>query len=329
MPVRPLLLLGVAGALAGGLALAGAAQAPAPPVLTWPAACSVGTTCAIQHYVDHDPSGGAKDFACGTRTYDGHSGTDIRAPDLAAMRSGVDVVAAADGRVLRVRDGVADVSVREIGPEAVRDAECGNGLVMAHAGGFETQYCHLAQGSLAVRAGDEVRAGDRLGRIGLSGETEYPHLHFTVREGGELVDPFAYGAPQGACEGGRSLWRETPPYEARVVLNTGFAAQALTMEAVEAGGIAAPTASDAAMVAYVRAIGLKAGDVQSLTIRAPDGATAFETTAEPLPRDQAQRLLFGGRRQPPGGWPRGRYEATYTVSAGGRTVLTRSFALML
>jgi len=328
------LILTTAAAAAGAAFLAvaatpGRAQAPAPPALTWPVDCRVGATCEIQHYVDDDASPGVKDYACGNRTYDAHNGVDIRLRDMAAQRWGVAVLAAADGRVLRVRDGVADVSVRTAGAGAVKDIECGNGLVIAHAGGFETQYCHMAQGSLSVKPGDEVKAGARLGRVGMSGLAEFPHLHITVRQNGKVVDPFAFGAAPGSCRGGRSLWRQTPAYAERVVLNTGFAAAPVSMESVEAGGIAPPTAAAGALVAYVRAVGLKAGDVQSLTLKAPDGSTAFQTTAEPLPRNQAQRLLYGGRRRPAQGWGKGRYRATYTVSAGGKVVLSRSFEVSL
>jgi hypothetical protein len=320
--------IGAAGALLFVLA-APSPQSEAQPakVLSWPVACTVGVNCAIQHYLDQDPSPAAKDFACGNRTYDGHDGVDIRLLDMAAQRRGVAVLAAADGRVLRVRDGVPDVSVRATGLEAVKDRECGNGLVVAH-GDFEAQYCHLAQGSVSVKPGDMVKAGQPIGRVGLSGETEFPHLHFTLRQGGKAVDPFAYGAPAGACRGGRSLWSQTPAYEARVVLNTGFAAQALTMGAVEAG-VAPAGADPAALVAYVRAIGLKAGDVQTLTISGPNGATLVKNAAEPLPRDQAQRLIFAGIRRPAQGWAKGRYVARYTVAGGGQTAIERTFELRM
>src|SRR5262249_14978919 len=62
-----------------------------------PIDCEIGRTCFVQNYVDHDPSPGAKDYQCGTLTYDGHNGTDFRLPTLAAQRSGVNVLAAAEG----------------------------------------------------------------------------------------------------------------------------------------------------------------------------------------------------------------------------------------
>src|SRR5215213_7064057 len=153
-----------------------AAVADESPRLRLPVACQIGQTCFVQHYVDQDPGPGARDFQCGSLTYDGHNGTDFRLPSAAAQTAGIDVLAAADGKVLRIRDGMEDVSVRAGGQESVDGSECGNGAVITHAGGWETQYCHMARGSVSVRPGDEVRAGQKIGRIGLSGITEFPHL---------------------------------------------------------------------------------------------------------------------------------------------------------
>ncbi len=205
--------------------------------LQLPIACEVGHSCTIQNYVDRDPGSGVQDHTCGTNTYDQHNGTDFRVPTLAAQRAGVSVLAAADGRVLRARDGVEDVSVREKGRASVEGAECGNGVVIDHGAGWETQYCHMAKGSLKARPGDQVKAGEPIGSVGLSGLTEYPHLHFTVRSNGRVVDPFAINAM--TCGSGQSLWtpsvQASLTYRTRVVLNAGFAAGPVTNEMIEAG----------------------------------------------------------------------------------------------
>ena len=69
--------------LAAALLLTGAARAEAVR-FDLPIACEIGTDCWVQQYVDHDPSTGVKDYACGAQTYDGHDGTDIRIRDTAA-----------------------------------------------------------------------------------------------------------------------------------------------------------------------------------------------------------------------------------------------------
>jgi murein DD-endopeptidase MepM/ murein hydrolase activator NlpD len=309
------------------------APAQAPPLsLSLPIACQVGVDCEIQNHVDHDPGPGSADYQCGTRTYQAHTGIDFRLLNLAQQRRGVAVLAAADGRVARARDGVADVSVRTTGTAVVEGRECGNGVAIRHAGGFETRYCHLAKGSVAVRPGDAIRAGEVIGRVGLSGRTEYPHLHFSVHRGETPVDPFAFGAAARACGAGQSLWRpelrEPLAYKPRVVLNTGWAGGPLNMAAIEEGPDV-PDDGAAALVAYARGIGLKTGDVQTLTLTGPDGAVIASNTMDPLARDEAQSMVFAGVRRPPQGWPRGRYVGQYQVRQGDQTVLSRSFELTL
>lgn len=152
--------------------------AAAPIELELPIDCEVGRSCAIQQYVDHDSSPKSRDYQCGTLTYDQHDGTDFRLPDLRAQQRGVHVLAAAAGRVLRVRDGLPDVAINATRSPPVDSVECGNGLVMAHDDGWETQYCHLAWHSLQVKSGEHVAAGKPLGRVGLSGRTEFPASAF-------------------------------------------------------------------------------------------------------------------------------------------------------
>src|SRR5262245_44035491 len=320
-------------ACCGGLVLAcWSASAPAQAFeLGFPVACEIGRTCVIQQYVDHDAGPGVRDYMCGTLTYDGHNGTDIRVPTTAAQRQGVDVVAAADGEVLRGRDGMPDVPARTIPPGPVEGRECGNGVVIAHRDGWETQYCHLAQGSIRVKPGDRVVAGQPLGRVGFSGRAAFPHLHFTVRRQGVVADPFAFQPDAAKCGSGISLWapalRAALTYRERTVLNVGFAAGSVTMEQVEAGEV--PTALGAgapALVAFVRAVGLRQGDVQHLSVRAPDGAPLVDHAAQPLDRHKAQTLLFVGKKRPASGWRSGTYTASYMVSRDGKVVLEQEFA---
>jgi murein DD-endopeptidase MepM/ murein hydrolase activator NlpD len=143
-------LLVLAGAWLGAVAPAAALE------LSLPVDCTIGTDCAVQHYFDRDAGDGTADYMCGHQTYDGHDGLDIRVPDLAAMARGVAVIAAAPGTVRATRDGMADVNVAEAGFESVANVECGNGVMVDHDGGWATQYCHLKEGSIAVRRGDRV-----------------------------------------------------------------------------------------------------------------------------------------------------------------------------
>lgn len=330
--MRPWLALSCLGCLPL-LALAPDVGGGAGGGLSIPIQCEIGDTCQVQNLVDRDPGPGAKDFRCGSLIYEGHNGVDFRLRDLVAQKAGVAVLAAADGTVSRVRDGVADVSVKVGGLEAVKGQECGNGLVVDHGGGLTTQYCHMRQGSLVVKPGQAVKRGQPLGQVGLSGQTEYPHLHFTVRRDNVVVDPFAPGpAASGACGSGAGLWTAAAAsrlaYKPRAVLNTGFATGPLTMEQVEARSLAAP-GSTTPLVAYVRAIGLRAGDETQLTLHGPDGSLLGDNKAAPLATAKAQSLLFTGKKPPTGGWPKGRYEGRYRVVSGGTTVIDTRWSITI
>lgn len=319
------------------LFIAAAVVAPSAggaPLLSLPIACRPGHDCEIQNLMDRDPGPAARDYRCGSMTYDGHTGLDIRLPDLVAQRRGVAVLAAADGQVLRVRDDVPDISVTQVGAEAIKGRECGNGLVIAHAGGLTTQYCHMAQGGILVRPGQVVKTGQALGRVGLSGNTEYPHLHFTVRLNDTVIDPFAPDpGAAGSCGSGPSLWRPDAEaqlaYKAGAILNVGFAAGPVDMAGVEDGALPAPTRTSPILVAYARGLSLKAGDRQEMAIMAPDGRVLAESKGEPLPRSQAHRLLYIGKPRPAGGWTSGRYEAVYRIVRDGRTLVERRWSLVL
>lgn len=174
--------------------------------LVLPVECELGSTCFFQNYFDHDPSSAAHDFRCGSKTYNGHNGSDIRLPDMAAEEAGVQTLAAAPGTVIRTRDGVEDGSVAVIGRTTVAGKECGNAVVIEHRGNWTTQYCHMRKGSIRVKTGDVVSVGQPIGLVGVSGLTEFPHLHLTVRKNGTAIDPFAYQLDPGSCAGGISLW---------------------------------------------------------------------------------------------------------------------------
>jgi murein DD-endopeptidase MepM/ murein hydrolase activator NlpD len=94
-----------------------------------------------------------------------HGGIDL------AARYGTEVPAAAAGTVVTA------------------EAQGGYGLtvVLRHPDGVETRYAHLA--SLEVKTGDTVRQGEQVGRVGSTGRSTGPHLHFEVTQAGRRVDP--------------------------------------------------------------------------------------------------------------------------------------------
>ncbi|NCO87574.1 MAG: M23 family metallopeptidase [Rhodobacterales bacterium] len=277
------------------------------PLMSLPVDCTLGESCHIQQFMDRDPGPGAADFACGTLSYDGHNGTDFALPSLAARADGVAVLAAADGVVAGVRDGMPDIVQGAPGAPDVAGRECGNGVVIRHADGYETQYCHLARGSVAVQAGDSVTTGTILGLVGLSGQTEFPHLHLSVRHNGEEIDPFD-PAMTAACNGAPqdTLWRDAPAYTGGGIVGLGFATAVPDFAAVKAGTAAeAPAPTAPALVLWGHFYGGRTGDSVQITIDGPQGRILDHR--ETLERTQAQLYRAAGRRIPAGGWPAGVY----------------------
>jgi hypothetical protein len=321
-------LLALAAAALGLAAAAPAPPAAGGPKLRFPLACQIGRTCEVQNYVDRDPGPGWQDYHCGHRSYPNHTGTDIRVLDIPMQRTGVEVRAAAPGRVLRLRDGVPDVLLKDMSQPHDERIGCGNAVVLDHGGGWLTAYCHMAKGSVRVKVGQAVAAGQPLGKVGLSGDTQFPHLHVEVRHNGQVVDPFA-PAPltPGACAAQNAMWDAAAAralaYRRGAILNAGLAGGPVSEDAVEQGGIPPAAASAAVISAYVRPIGLEAGDVIGLVFTMP-GRAPTQAKLPPLENDAAQRFMALSRKRPPGGWPHGRYVAAFTVWRAGKPVLRRT-----
>jgi murein DD-endopeptidase MepM/ murein hydrolase activator NlpD len=117
------------------------------------------------------PVAGRPSSGYGLRVDPIHGGT-VNHPgfDLAAA-AGTEVAAAARGTVVHA------------GPAGTY----GNLVRVRHSDGFETRYAHLSE--VDVKVGDVVEAGTELGKVGSTGYSTGPHLHFEVRRDGVAIDP--------------------------------------------------------------------------------------------------------------------------------------------
>jgi murein DD-endopeptidase MepM/ murein hydrolase activator NlpD len=124
------------------------------------------------------------DTGDGTRHlfYDGHTGYDYPRPN------GTRVEAAAAGTAYHYNYG---------GEENV---------YIDHGNGYETYYVHLSERT--IEHGEQVNAGEKVGEVGAG------HLHFTVKKGGQRVDPYGWKGASGTdplpVDGGDNvcLWTE-------------------------------------------------------------------------------------------------------------------------
>ena len=101
-----------------------------------------------------------------------HTGVDIAGPGI----NGAAVVAAGNGRVISTgwRGGY------------------GNTIIIDHGDGVTTLYAHLQAGGINVSVGQQVTAGQRIGRVGSTGNSTGPHLHWEVRVNGQPRNPMTF-----------------------------------------------------------------------------------------------------------------------------------------
>lgn len=179
---------GVLAGLVGAGAPAAAAASPEIPAVASPAVASLPSVSSIQtsaadRFTSPLPGGRlTQSFGPSTEKLE-HAATVAgvtyahyhKGIDLAA-RLGSSVRAAASGTVImagRDSSGAVDVEIR-------------------HADGYVTMYGHLDP-SLQVAVGDQVTAGQTVGKVGMTGHTTGPHLHFALLDGGgKAVDPSPY-----------------------------------------------------------------------------------------------------------------------------------------
>jgi hypothetical protein len=97
----------------------------------------------------------------------------------------VPVTAAADGRVVSVVDGMPENVPHsdKMAVEMRADNLAGNDVVEDIGGGRYVGYAHLRPGTVAVKAGDQVRSGQLLGKLGNTGNSTEPHLHLQICNG--------------------------------------------------------------------------------------------------------------------------------------------------
>lgn len=303
------------------------------PKFILPVQCIFPTECYVQSYVDLDPNPQIADHACGVNTYDGHKGTDFRLRNLDLMDKGIPVVAAADGVVTRVRDGVRDVHMKLFGRKLAYRRGAGNFLVLDHGNGWRTLYGHMRKDSIAVKKGARVKAGQRLGLVGMSGLTEFPHLHFEINAKGRVIDPFVGPQPPNDCQGPKNtLWTgpalATLTYRPRFLIGAGFADVPLSREALLYGLHVRKQLSRKApnIVYHADFAGTRVGDTFRLRIYGPDGQV-FAESLDTAKKDAPVKLRLVGRKiakRP--AWPTGDYRGEFILfrdEGGNRKIFIR------
>jgi len=127
---------------------------PLWPEMIWPVKGVISTPFAAQRYVNNQPRSP-------------HSGLDIAAP------VGTPVLAPLAGKVVLVEDMFLN----------------GTLVTIAHGNGLSTVYAHLNKA--LVKAGDELKQGEKFAEVGTTGRSTGPHLHWGVQFNGNKISPKA------------------------------------------------------------------------------------------------------------------------------------------
>lgn len=274
------------------------------PKFLFPVSCTYGQDCWPVNYVDVDPLvGAATDYKCKEKTYDANRGTDVALMSVGQMRGGVDVLAAAAGRVVRVRDGEADhyKTSDELDRIRAENKDCGNGVLIDHGDGLQTLYCHLKQNSIVVKSKQKVKAGQKIAQVGMSGYAEFPRLGFSVLWEGGYVDPFTGVLNTKGCgQMKEGMWLAGLPvsYEDVVIFDGGFRAQVPNFEAIKSGQSENPIAlplHSGAFVFWAGFFNVEKDDEITMYIYDPNGAL-FVRQKEDVPQTRTRQYYFSGRK---------------------------------
>lgn len=298
-----------------------------------PIDCAIGTDCWIMNYMDYTPDDGQNtDAACQKRTYDGHKGTDFAILDGTTMEQGVNVLAAQDGKVSKIRDGDMDIWADEAQLQAIKDArkECGNAVMITHENDVQTIYCHLKKDSITAKANQRVKAGDKIAQVGLSGHTQFPHVTFMVMKNNKVIDPFTGQSNNKSCGKIKSsLWNKNLKlqYQPFDIQSLEFSNTIPTLDDLDKNTNLSDAIkiSDNKIILWGTILGVQKNDIITLEITDPNGKEFLkqETIQD---KDRIRQLYYIGKTVEKYDVIEGAYTAkiTYTRKQEGRDDIVKS-----
>ena len=124
-------------------------------------------------------------------------------------------------------------------------------IIIEHDDGWSSLYGHLS--AFDAQYGDEVEQGERIGRVGMTGKADGPHVHFELRSYGGVVDPLSYLWPR----------RSAPPPPPYVASEQPAAPAAPAAAEPDPTAVPEPSISLGASTAINAAIGWLAGEADA------------------------------------------------------------------
>ena len=120
-----------------------------------------------------------------SRITSGFGGRSSPTEGASSNHKGIDIGASTGSDILAAAGGTVTISTYS--------SSAGNYIMISHGGGVSTVYMHCSQ--RLVEVGDTVSQGQVIAKVGSTGYSTGPHLHFEIRSGGGNVDPSLYVSP--------------------------------------------------------------------------------------------------------------------------------------
>lgn len=121
----------------------------------------------------------------GNRITSGFGDRESPTEGASSNHQGIDISAASGSQILAAASGTVTISTYSY--------SAGNYVMIHHGGGVYTVYMHCSE--LLATAGQEVKQGQVIAKVGSTGYSTGPHLHFGVRVNGSYVNPVKYVSP--------------------------------------------------------------------------------------------------------------------------------------
>lgn len=289
--------------------------------LAFPLGCRAGSTCWIMGYPDLNRAPDiAQDYMCGPGADEGDVFMHIALPDLGVMKLGMSVIAIDDGKVVDASDQLDDTIASSRAQVKTGTPNCGNGIVIEHAGGMESVYCHLKKGSARVATGDRVSKGQIIASAGQSGVAFWPQLGFSMRKSGFFIDPVTGASPIEGC-GSKphpavAIPDEFLKYQPAAIVALGFSNTPVTEAQLVRGDaprFAGLDSGERSMNLWAMILGVKQNDKIEIRLRDPRGRTFYysDITAD---KDMTRMPLNITRTRGYANWRTGLYTGEITLT---------------
>ncbi len=310
--------------------------------MAMPLDCEYGVNCYVQNYVDLNKNPELHtDYKCGNLSYDDHKGTDFRLLDFSELRKGYKVLAVADGTIKAIRTNEPDFAYLEKKHKLIENKECGNGIVLQHSDNYSTQYCHMLKDSITVKENQEVKKGQVLGFVGVSGKTEFPHLHITVKKFDKVIDPFSgietnenYNCDNTNQSNNRTLWDEETSaklkYIDTAILNFYTTTKVPTQFLARAGQFRENSISQDSknIILWADIMGVQKNDSLLFEIIDAKGNSIFKSNQE-VPKKYVLYFIYVGERLNKEKFSKGEYTTKITISRDNKIIDSKSKSVLI